>query len=68
MGDPATNGLGHKQIKRNGIDLVVVPGLKIWKVKSSEKLQTVQKQVISSGENPVSSNQVFRRRIVDRFL
>jgi hypothetical protein len=57
-GDPITNGKGHRRQQLNGVDTVVMPGPKVFKILHTDQFRVDLEQVVDDGSNQVGDNQL----------
>jgi hypothetical protein len=58
FGDPSVNNLGHKRVEFQGMDCVVIPGKRQWKVKR-ERINDVRSDIVKDdGSFQVGSGQL----------
>ena len=57
-GDPTTNGKGHQRRVVQGIDMVVLPGSKVFKLLNTSQVRADLQHVVDDGQNQLGENQV----------
>ena len=53
-GDYLTNAKGHKKVRRYGVECIVIPGRRIYKLKRTMIQQAVRERIINDGQDAVS--------------